>query len=397
MRVGLTAYDVHAVEFLALAAAADEAGFSSLWLGEHVVLPIGFATEHPTKHQPGVQHHTGPIVSPDTELVDPLVQLGAAAAVTTRIELATGIFILPLRHPLAVARSSCTVQELAGGRFTFGLGFGWLEEEFTVLDVPFGERITRFEESIEVLRAAWRGGEVRHEGKHFSISGVQVTKRPTRIPLMLGGNTKPRCGERHASVTAGSPPVPRRSRSRSASAASCNACEPRATGPMIPSSWCSAWRAPTPEPFADTRTKASTRSSSGPTGSGPRKARSRPDVRRCSRPPRQSACRRSDGTDTNRAVRRSPAVYASGMSRPKASRVIVLGSGPPRMPVSRPSMPQDLRGSRPLRVLSAQLDGPREKRVLVEILERARPAFLGRTSSQRHVHLHRRASWVAVG
>ena len=190
MRVGLTAYDVHAVEFLALAAAADEAGFSSLWLGEHVVLPIGFATEHPTKHQPGVQHHTGPIVSPDTELVDPLVQLGAAAAVTTRIELATGIFILPLRHPLAVARSSCTVQELAGGRFTFGLGFGWLEEEFTVLDVPFGERITRFEESIEVLRAAWRGGEVRHEGKHFSISGVQVTKRPTRIPLMLGGNTE---------------------------------------------------------------------------------------------------------------------------------------------------------------------------------------------------------------
>ncbi len=83
------------------------------------------------------------------------MQLGAAAAVTTRIELATGIFVLPLRHPLAVARSTCTVQELAGGRFTFGLGFGWLEEEFAALDVPFAERVTRFEEGIDVLRAAW--------------------------------------------------------------------------------------------------------------------------------------------------------------------------------------------------------------------------------------------------
>ena len=189
MKIGLTAYDVHAAEFLDLAAAADEAGFSSLWLGEHVVLPHGYSTEHPTKQQPGQQHHSGPIVSRDTELVDPLVQLGAAAAVTSRIQLATGIFILPLRHPLAVARSACTVQELAGGRFVFGLGFGWLEEEFSVLDVPFAERITRFEEGIEVLQAAWRSGEVKHEGRHFSIRGVQVTKRVTEIPLMLGGNS----------------------------------------------------------------------------------------------------------------------------------------------------------------------------------------------------------------
>ena len=69
-----------------------------------------------------MQHHTGPIVQSDTELVDPLVVLGAAAAGNDRIALATGIYILPLRHPLAVARSTCTVQEIAGGRFIFGLG-----------------------------------------------------------------------------------------------------------------------------------------------------------------------------------------------------------------------------------------------------------------------------------
>jgi probable F420-dependent oxidoreductase len=189
MHIGLTAYDVHAAEFLELAAAADEAGFHSLWLGEHLVLPVGYATEHPGKADPWAQHHTGPIIDPDTELVDPLVQLGAAAAVTKQIRLATGIFLLPLRHPLAVARSACTVQEIAGGRFLFGLGFGWLKEEFDVLDVPFAERMTRFEEAIDVLRAAWRGGEVKHQGRHYSISGVQVTKRVTDIPLLLGGNS----------------------------------------------------------------------------------------------------------------------------------------------------------------------------------------------------------------
>jgi probable F420-dependent oxidoreductase len=189
MRIGLTSYDVHATEFLELAKAADEAGFDSLWLGEHVVLPLGYSSSHPTSAQPGVQHHTGPIVAPDTELVDPLVQLGAAAAVTSRITLATGIFVLPLRHPLAVARSVCTVQEIAEGRFTFGLGFGWLEEEFESLDVPFGERISRFEESVAVLRESWKSGEVVFSGQHFEISGVQVTHRVTTVPLILGGNT----------------------------------------------------------------------------------------------------------------------------------------------------------------------------------------------------------------
>ena len=190
MRIGLTAYDVHACEFLDLARAADEAGFDSLWLGEHVVLPLGYDTPHPTKVQPGVQHHTGPIVSPDTELVDPLVNLGAAAAVTERITLATGIYVLPLRHPLAIARSACTVQEIAGGRFRMGVGFGWLTEEFSALDIPFDERVSRFTETIEILRAAWAGGEVRHRGKHFDISGVQVTMRNTTVPLVLGGNTE---------------------------------------------------------------------------------------------------------------------------------------------------------------------------------------------------------------
>jgi probable F420-dependent oxidoreductase len=188
MRIGITAYDMHALDFQELAKAADETGFDSLWLGEHLLLPIGYDTPHPTVED-GFVKHVGPVVSLDTELVDPLVQLGAAAAVTGRIKLGTAIFVLPLRHPLAVARSVCTLQELADGRFILGLGFGWLEEEFNALDIPFKQRVGRFEESIEILHRSWEGGEVTFGGKYFSVSGVQVTQRETKVPLILGGNS----------------------------------------------------------------------------------------------------------------------------------------------------------------------------------------------------------------
>jgi probable F420-dependent oxidoreductase len=190
MKVGLTAYDVPAREFVEIARAADEAGFDSLWIGEHIVLPLEYTTAHPTTTLPDAKHHTGPIVDPETELVEPLVQLAAAAAVTTRLRLATGIYILPLRHPLTTARAVCTLQELASGRFMFGLGFGWLEEEFDALGIPFSERVSRFEETIEIIRKAWRSGPIDHHGRHFTITGVQLTKHDTTVPLILGGNSE---------------------------------------------------------------------------------------------------------------------------------------------------------------------------------------------------------------
>ena len=93
------------------------------------------------------------IVDPDTKLLDPLVALAAVAAVTERIHLATGIYLVGLRHPLAVARMTLTLQDVAGGRFMLGVGSGWLEEEFAALGVPFDERRARYEEALDVLRA----------------------------------------------------------------------------------------------------------------------------------------------------------------------------------------------------------------------------------------------------
>ena len=189
MEVGLSVYDVAPGEFLALAMAAEEAGFGAVWLGEHIVLPVDYRTEHPTTGSNVNESHRAKIIDPGTRLLDPLIALGAAAAVTTRIKLATGIYILPLRHPLAIARMTATLQGVADGRFMLGVGSGWLEEEFDALGVPFAERGARFDETLAVLRAAWSGGELEGVGPHYPFARVLVTDEPVRVPLVLGGNT----------------------------------------------------------------------------------------------------------------------------------------------------------------------------------------------------------------
>jgi probable F420-dependent oxidoreductase len=189
MRISLSVYDLPVRDLLDLAVAADEFGFEGIWLGEHLVLPHGYASEHPTTGQSGHRQRTGPIVDPATELVDPVAALSAAGAYTARLKLATGIYLLPLRHPLVTARAACTVQEIAGGRFMLGVGAGWLQEEFAALGVPFAERGSRLEESLEVLRAAWRGGPFEHHGTHYDFGPVQVTPRPVTVPVVLGGNS----------------------------------------------------------------------------------------------------------------------------------------------------------------------------------------------------------------
>ncbi|QEU83967.1 TIGR03619 family F420-dependent LLM class oxidoreductase [Streptomyces viridosporus] len=189
-RIGLSAYDMDAVEFTELAVAAEQCGFDTLWLGEHIIAPESGGGVHPTTADQPV-HHLGSVVDSTVRLIDPLTTLAAAAARTSRIFLATGIYLLPLRHPLATARIASTVQDLARGRFLLGVGAGWLQEEFDALGVEFRTRFGRFEESIAVLREAWAGGWFSRCGTHYSFGRVQVVAEPVAIPLVLGGNSGP--------------------------------------------------------------------------------------------------------------------------------------------------------------------------------------------------------------
>jgi probable F420-dependent oxidoreductase len=190
MRIGVSVYNVRAADLVGLAVAADQAGFSSLWLGEHLVLPWGYGSEHPTHGDtPAEELRHATIVEESTELLDPFVALAAAAAVTSRIRLATGIYLLPLRHPLLTARGVASLDDLSGGRFMLGVGSGWLQEEFDALDVPFATRTGRHVESLAVLRAAFRGGPFEHAGRYWQFGPVQVTPRPIAAPIVLGGNS----------------------------------------------------------------------------------------------------------------------------------------------------------------------------------------------------------------
>jgi len=190
MRIGISAYDLAVDELVELGRAADEHGFASLWLGEHVVAPTAWASAHPTQDGTATIGSRR-VVDPDTILVDPLVALAAVGAVTSRLELATGIYLLALRHPLHAARAALSVEQVAPGRLRLGVGTGWLEEEFAALGVPFGERVARVEEAIGVLRRAWQGGRFGHAGRFYPFDELQVTPVAVSIPIVLGGNTEP--------------------------------------------------------------------------------------------------------------------------------------------------------------------------------------------------------------
>jgi probable F420-dependent oxidoreductase len=202
MRVGISAYDIDGPDVVALAVAAEAVGFSSLWLGEHLVLPVGYSSIHPAHKGSDEHHHAGPIVAPDTRLVDPLIALGAAGTVTTTLELGTAIYLLALRDPLLTARALTTVQELSAGRLLLGVGTGWLVEEFEALGVPFDERVRRFDEAVDVVRLALAGGPFEHRGTFFSTGRIQVTSERVDVPMIFGGNTE-RALKRAAGVADG--------------------------------------------------------------------------------------------------------------------------------------------------------------------------------------------------
>jgi probable F420-dependent oxidoreductase len=142
---------------------------------------------HPTREPE--QELAAPIVGPATQLTDPLVALAGAAARTSRLQLGTAIYLLALRHPLAVARAALTLQELSAGRLLFGVGVGWLRDEFEALGVPFGDRARRFDESLDILRMACAGGPFEHHGSVYDFGPVQLSASAMTVPLILGGNT----------------------------------------------------------------------------------------------------------------------------------------------------------------------------------------------------------------
>jgi probable F420-dependent oxidoreductase len=163
---------------LAVARAAEECGYDSLWTGEHVVLPDPQAPPSPSP--------------PESPFVDPAVALAYVAAGTRTIKLATGIIILPQRNPLVLAKEMGSLDVLSGGRLIFGIGVGYLKPEFDALGIPFARKGARTDEYLEAILALWTQPKPTYQGEFVSFAGIQAMPRPVQRPhppIVIGGGT----------------------------------------------------------------------------------------------------------------------------------------------------------------------------------------------------------------
>ncbi len=173
--------------FEALVKTADEVGIESIWTVEHVVVPVGYESRYPYSKDGRMP---GPESSP---IPDPILPLAYAAALTKRLRLATGIVILPQRHPVYVAKEYATLDVLSGGRAIAGIGIGWLEEEFATVGVPFRERAARTEEAVRAIRSLWKDEPEAFEGDFYRWGPVQSNPKPVQkpgVPIVVGGHVE---------------------------------------------------------------------------------------------------------------------------------------------------------------------------------------------------------------
>ena len=157
-----------------VAAAAEAAGFHG----------FGF-TDHPAPTQRWLE-------AGGHDALDPFVAMGFAAARTTTLRLIPNIVVLPYRNPFVVAKSGATLDLISDGRFTLGVGVGYLKREFAALGVDFDERGKLFDEALEVIRGIWTNDDFSYEGRHFTAKGLTAHPRPVSLPhppIWIGGNT----------------------------------------------------------------------------------------------------------------------------------------------------------------------------------------------------------------
>lgn len=173
-------------DYAALAGHADELGFESVWVADHLAAPVEFAPNYPYRD-------TGrPSFVPETPFADPLVLAAQLGAVTRRLLLGIGVLVLPLRNPFVAAKAAATAQLLTGGRLLLGVGVGWMKEEFDAVGEPFARRAARMEEMIAVMRKLWSGEPVEHAGEWYRFPTLQMSPGvPGGLPVLVGGHSEP--------------------------------------------------------------------------------------------------------------------------------------------------------------------------------------------------------------
>ncbi len=151
---------------------AEELGFDGVFVPDHIMA------------KPATTQHYGP------SWPDPFSLLAFFAGRTQRIEIGTSVIVLPYRHPLVTAKAAATVDQVSGGRFIFGIGVGWDEEEFSDLGLPFGQRGAMTDEYLRIIQTAWASDVPSFNGQYFTFSGATFAPWPMQQPhppVWVGG------------------------------------------------------------------------------------------------------------------------------------------------------------------------------------------------------------------
>jgi probable F420-dependent oxidoreductase len=177
-----------AEDYIRVAQKAEECGYHSLWLGDHIVIPEKIEAAYPYSSDGAAGF---PRRAP---FPDPFVLLGGLALATSRILLGTSVIVIPYRNPLAVAKAVATVDLLSHGRFQFGVGVGWLKEEFDALGEDFARRARQTREYLHIMKAVWQAEPASFSGEFLTFSDIHTVPLPVQTPhppIIFGGESLP--------------------------------------------------------------------------------------------------------------------------------------------------------------------------------------------------------------
>ena len=152
---------------------AEQLGYDSVWVSDHVVVPNANVERF------------------GAAIYDPLITLAVAAGATSRVQLGTTVLIVPYRNPVVTAKMVSSLDALSGGRFVLGIGAGWLEEESTMLGVPFAERGPMTDEYLAAMRELWTSPSPSFAGRYTQFSGLHFEPKPVQKPhppIWVGGH-----------------------------------------------------------------------------------------------------------------------------------------------------------------------------------------------------------------
>jgi probable F420-dependent oxidoreductase len=183
MQKGFTTNPAWARPFLKM---IEAAGVESVWTVEHPIVAEDYEPLYSYSDDGRAPFR------PETEMCDPLEWLAFAAGVTEKVNLGTGVLLLPLHAPVILAKRVATLDALSGGRVRLGIGMGWQREEYQSIGIPYEERGRRTDECIDAVRALWTESPASYHGKFYDFTRLHSDPKPASpggVPILVGGST----------------------------------------------------------------------------------------------------------------------------------------------------------------------------------------------------------------